>query len=108
MEQLRSPIQVREVIATGDRGESLRALRDRLAEELDEERAATHKRECRCTCGMGDGRVIVALVKELRAVVAELDAMPGVEGASRLDYIAGAVADEVSARRARRIAAAED
>lgn len=100
-------VDVREVVRSGDRAETLRALRDRLAEELDEERAATHRRECTCVCGMGDGRVIVAIIKELRAVVEELDGLPAAEEDSRLDRIAAARSDEVAQRRARRLAVPE-
>lgn len=100
-------VDVREVVASGDRALTLRALRDRLAEELDEERAATHRRECMCVCGMGDGRVVVAIIKELRAVVEELDGLPVAEEESQLDRIAAARADEVAERRARRLAVAD-
>lgn len=97
-------VDVLDVIASGRRAESLRALRDRLASELDEERAAEHKRECRCTCGMGDGRVIVALVKELRAVIAELDSLADGQEVSELDVIAAGVQDDLASARARRAA----
>lgn len=97
-------IDVREIVQSGDRGKSLRAVRNRLAEELDEERAALHRRECVCVCGMGDGRVIVALIKELRAVMEELEGLPVEEEESRLDRIAAARADELAARRSRRVA----
>lgn len=100
-------VDVRDVVASGDRAGTLRALRDRLAEELDEERAALHRRECSCVCGMGDGRVIVAIIKELRAVVEELDGLPVEEEESRLDRIAAGRADEVAQRRARRLAVPE-
>ncbi len=100
-------VDVREVVSTGDRAKTLRALRDRLAEELDEERAATHRRECECVCGMGDGRVIVAIIKELRAVVEEISGLPDAEEDSPLDRIAAGVADEVGQRRTRRLAVPE-
>jgi len=53
-------------------------------------------------CGMGDGRLMVAIAKELRAVIAELDALPGGEGVGDLDRNAAAVADELAEARARR------
>ncbi len=98
--------QIADVVATGNRTDSLIALRDRLASELDEERAATHKRECLCTCGMGDGRVAVAISKELRAVMDELDKIPGAQQEDPLDRVAGAVADELAEKRATRSAPA--
>lgn len=97
-------VNVREVVESGDRPNSLRALRDRLAEELDRERAAKHRRECTCVCGMGDGRVIVALVNALRAVIEELEGLPAAEEDTRLDRIAAARADDLAARRSRRVA----
>jgi len=97
-------IDVQGVVASGDRAATLRVLRDRLAEELDEERAAEHRRECSCVCGMGDGRVIVAIIKELRAVVEELDGLPATDEESELDRIAAGRADEVAERRTRRLA----
>lgn len=98
------PIDVLTVVASGDRAKSLRVLRDRLAQELDEERAAVHRRECHCVCGATDGRTTVAIIKELRAVIAELDAMPAEEEDTRLDRIAAARADDLAARRTRRVA----
>lgn len=99
-------VDVQEVVQRGDRPSTLRVLRNRLAEELDEERAALHRRECSCTCGMGDGRVVVAIIKELRAVVEELDQLPMDEEESRLDAIAAARADDLATRRSRRVAVA--
>jgi len=59
------------------RREVLEALRGRLVDALD----ATHKPECECECGPpGDARLLAALAKELRAVVAELEALPAPEG----------------------------
>jgi hypothetical protein len=100
------PPLIADVVATGNRRNSLIALRDRLASELDEERAAKHKRECSCTCGMGDGRVIVAIGKELRAVIDELDRIPGAQEEDPLDVIAAGVTDELAGRRAARGASA--
>jgi hypothetical protein len=95
---------VSRVVPQGDRRASLIALRDRLAEETNDVTWAKHKRECSCACGIGDGRVLVALVKELRAVIAELDSLPGKEGVTRLDQIAAGVT-ELSTRRRRGAAA---
>jgi hypothetical protein len=85
-----------DVVATGDRRASLTAIRDRLAAEADDTTWASHKRECSCVCGMGDGRTLVAIVKELRVVLAELDALPGGER--------GSAVDDLAARRAARLA----
>lgn len=93
------------VLSTGDRRASLIALRDRLAEEASDVTWARHKAECRCSCGMGDGRVLVALVKELRAVIAELDSLPEPEGATKLDKIVDSVT-ELAPHRRRRLSAA--
>lgn len=100
-------VDIPTVIATGDRPASLRALRDRLAQELDEGVVAQHRRECSCVCGIADLRAMVALIKELRAVIAELDGLPAAEEGSPLDDIAARVADEVGQRRTRRLAVAE-
>jgi len=104
MARAKSSIQssIAEVAKKGDRRQTLLAIRDRLAQETDDARWAQHKRECRCTCGIGDGRVLVALVKELRAVEAELAGLPSDEKVSKLDRIA----DELAERRAKRRSAA--
>lgn len=94
---------IKTVALKGDRRQILIAIRDRLAAETEDARWAQHKRECTCTCGIGDGRVLVALVKELRSVLGELAALPGAEKESELDRIAGRV-DELAPRRSRRIA----
>ena len=89
-----------DVIASGDYRASLVAIRDRLADEADDTRWAQHKRECNCVCGLGDGRTLIAVVKELRVVLAVLDALPNAERKSR--------SDELADRRARRIADASN
>ena len=91
------------VVPQGDLRASLEAIRDRLAEETDDTLWARHKRECNCQCGMGDGRLLVALTKRLSEVLAELAALPGVAGVSKLDRIA----DELAPRRAVRRSGAE-
>lgn len=84
------------VVPTGDQRAALIAIRDRLAAETDDTRWAKHKRECRCTCGIGDGRVLVAIVKELRSVITELETLPGSGRES--------ASDQLAARRAARVA----
>jgi hypothetical protein len=85
-------------VPAGHHRESLEAIRDRLAEETDDTLWAKHKRECNCQCGMADGRLLVALVKELRAVIAELETLPAAKESS--------TSDQLAARRAARIAGA--
>jgi hypothetical protein len=86
------------VISAGDVRASLVAIRDRLADEIDDIRWSKHKRECRCVCDMADLRALVAVAKELRAVIAAIDALPGSAEVSDLDQLAD--------RRARRLAEA--
>lgn len=86
------------VIPKGDRRASLVAIRDRLAEETNDTLWAKHKRECNCQCGMGDGRLLVALTKRLSEVLAEIAALPEPIGVSKLDRLA----DELAPRRATR------
>lgn len=45
----------------------------------------------------GDG--LPGLVRELRAVLAEIEKMPGAGEVSELDHLADGIADEVAARR---------
>lgn len=89
------------VVPAGVRRPSLEAMRDRLAMETDDLKWSKHRAECHCVCGMTDPRALVALVKEIRAVVAEIAALPEVEGASELDHIVSAVADLSEHRRSR-------
>jgi hypothetical protein len=87
---------IAEVVPDGTRVESLIAIRDRLAFETDDTLWTKHKEECSCVCGMGDGRLLVSIVKELRAVLEELDALSvGVEASK---------SDDLAARRAARLA----
>ena len=91
------------VVPKGDLRSSLESIRDRLAQETDDTLWAQHKRECNCQCGMGDGRLLVALTKRLSEVLAEIAALPEVPAeASDLDKLA----DELAPRRATRRTAA--
>jgi len=91
------------VVPKGDLRDSLEAIRDRLAEETNDTLWAKHKRECNCQCGMGDGRLLVALTKRLSEVLAEIAALPDAPAeASDLDKLA----DELAPRRATRRTAA--
>lgn len=94
----RNPDTIASVAPKNDRRKTLVAIRDRLAVETEDTLWAQHKRECNCQCGMGDGRLLVALVKELRATEAELAALPEVGEVSDLDR----QADELASRRATR------
>lgn len=69
---------LRDVVGSGDRRCALQAIRDRLAEEL----------------GAANGAAAAVLAKELRATLAELDALPGGREVSPVD--------DLSARRAAR------
>lgn len=72
-------MQVRRTIKRGDRRESLVALRDRLAEEID---------------GATSSRDVAVLVKQLTDVIRELSLLPAAEEAS--------IFDDLAARRAER------
>jgi hypothetical protein len=89
-------------VTSGDRRAALEALRDLLAGELDA--TGEHLTDCVCECGTAaarDGRVVVQLTKELRATIAELDALPVGKGVSSVDE----VAERRAARRAANAAA---
>jgi hypothetical protein len=94
------------VVPLGDRRKSLEAIRDRLAQETDDTLWMRHKAECACFCGMGDGRLLVTLAKELRETIRELESLPVVEkGESPVERARSAAAakrDELAARRAHR------
>lgn len=65
------------------RREILEFLESTIRAELDS--TLTHDPGCPCECGAfapHDGRIVAALSRELRAVTAELDALPVDEGAS--------------------------
>lgn len=73
---------VSEAVGDGDRRAALEAVLDKLARELDD----------------AEGRTAAVLAKELRAALAELDALPGGKEASAVD-------DFTARREARRAAA---
>jgi hypothetical protein len=77
---------VRTVVAEGDLRKSLEAVRDKLAGQLDE-------------AGPRDS---AAISRQLVAVLERLDRLTGGGEESELDRIAGAVEDELAARRAHR------
>lgn len=79
---------ISKVVPTGDRRTALVAIRDRLAGETDDTLWMKHKAECLCVCGMGDGRLLVAIVKELRAVIQELETLPVPKSESTSDQLA--------------------
>jgi hypothetical protein len=91
-------VTIANTVPAGDLRRSLEAIRDRLAEETDDTLWARHKRECNCQCGMGDGRLLVALTKRLSEVLAEIAALPAVGKVTKLDRLA----DELAPRRAQR------
>jgi hypothetical protein len=78
------------VVARDDRRQSLEAIRDRVARELQE----------------SEGRDVAVLAKELREIIRELDSLPATERVTPLDELAGAVSDDLAKRRADRLAAA--
>jgi hypothetical protein len=82
-------VTIEQIVTEGDRRKSLAALRDRLAGELDA-LSNVHEGGCGCDCGppAQDGRVVVQLTKELRAVIAELDGLPAAKGVSAVDEVA--------------------
>jgi len=73
-------VDVVQAAAGGDRLEALRAVRDRLADELDQ----------------AQGRDVAPIARELRAVLDALESAEPVKGGSRFD--------ELAARRAGRLA----
>ena len=72
-----------DAVRSGDRRRSLESMRDHLADRLDE----------------ADGKEAASISKELRAVMLELESIPTGEEVS--------TSDELAARRAARIAAAQ-
>lgn len=76
------------VVAQSDRRTSLEAIRDRVAQEL----------------AGAEGRDVAALAKTLADIIREIDALPTAERVTPLDKLAGAVTDDLAARRAARVA----
>jgi|SRR5881394_278771 len=95
------------VVSGGDLRRSLQAMRDLLARDADDVTWEKHKAECKCVCGMADTRARVAVVKELRAVLDAIEALPEVKEESSLDRISAGVADIADARKHRRLAVAD-
>jgi hypothetical protein len=93
-----------EIVAAGNYRAALDAMADRLAHEADDTRWAQHKRECKCICGLGDGRTLVAVLKLLDVVLAKREALPQGREVTPLDRLAAAV-DELAPRRDRKAAA---
>lgn len=95
-----------QIIALGDLRNSLVAIRDRLAAELDDLKWARHKNECKCLCGMSDIRAYVAGTKRLEETLNAIEALPAPEReVSAVDNVLAAAAkrrDELAARRANR------
>lgn len=89
------------IIKLGDLRNSLVAIRDRLADELDDIKWAKHKRECTCLCGMSDIRAYVSGTKRLEDVLMAIAALPDPEVRTELDRIADVVADLGEHRRSR-------
>jgi hypothetical protein len=96
------------VVPKGNHRDSLIAIRDRLAAETDDLTWSKHKNECRCVCGIGDPRSLVALTKRLEEVLAALAALPQPErkesAVDRARAAAAKRADELASRRAHRAA----
>lgn len=84
------------VVSSGDLRRSLEAMRDVLARDADDTTWEKHKAECRCVCGMADTRARVAVLKELRAVLDALEALPGGKEATAVDGIVARAAAKVT------------
>lgn len=78
-----------------DRLSLLIEARDRLVEAMNGEQA------CR-VCAKGVDPPLAGVVRELRAVLLEIDQMPGSGEVTPLDDLASRVADDLAARRAAR------
>lgn len=75
-----------------DRLYLLRAARDRLVTAMNGDLT------CR-SCSRGLDPPLPGLIRELRAVLTEIDQVPGSGEVTSLDLIAGAVTDQLAARR---------
>lgn len=78
-----------------DRLSLLVEARDRLVSAMSGELT------CR-VCAKGVDPPLAGLVRELRAVLAEIDAIPGSGEVTPLDTLAGDIRDDLAARRAAR------
>jgi hypothetical protein len=78
-----------------DRLGLLRGARDRLVEAMNGDL------NCR-SCGRGVDPPLAGVIRELRAVLAEIDGIPGSGEVTPLDDLAGGITDDLAARRARR------
>lgn len=83
-----------------DRLTLLRLARDTLVAKIE---AGEDDTTCR-KCGGPIATSLPALVRELRATLVEIDAMPGADEVSELDRLASRVTDDLADRRARRLA----
>lgn len=96
-----------DVIAGGDLRQSLVAIRDRIAADLE---AGKHQDGCTCQCDSpvaGDPRALAALSKELRAVLADIARIPSAEKDDPLDRVESAIAEALANVRSGRSADAE-
>lgn len=78
-----------------DRLSLLRAARDRLVEAMSGDLA------CR-VCGKGVDPPLAGVVRELRAVLTEIDKVPGSGEVSNLDLIADGIVADLDAQRRKR------
>jgi hypothetical protein len=73
-----------------------------LIEARDKLRAAMNADLTCRACAKGVDPPLAGVVRELRAVLLEIDQMPGSGEVTPLDELAGGIADDLAARRAAR------